>query len=450
MPATDYLNAMHDALMNSRQIRDQWIEQPLPSNDEAERMLLGAILLDTSRLSEVAAEVEPDDFYSPFHRQVYFAMLLLMEQQRPIEVLLIAEQIKQTTGSDVFGGAVTIANLSFGLPHFTDIAEYIGLVAEKARLRKIAKACNAAQQQALEGVATSEMLALGLQSLADEITTKRARSQDGFIAMSDIVRDEVLPNLARLERGEHNKMPTGFPALDNVIGGGIASSDVLLFAGLTSSGKSSLALQIAYQAAAAGYPAAFCAGEMTNCENVNRILSQLSGTTNINSLTHINHDEKLFIEQWADSVKNVPLFFDSRTSDLTTIGNRLRALKVKHGIRLFVLDYIQLFKLDKVERRQRVERIAEVSQEAKRLANELDIAIILVAQFNREGAKSGEPTMFDLEGSSQLEKDASIIAFILRRDDSSDVTIKIVKGRNTGKSEVAARFIGRCVKFEFD
>lgn len=432
--------------------RDEFLERPLPSSEESERVILGSILIDDSAIIDAAAGLEPDDLYSPSNKRIYAAMLELHEAKRPIDPILIGEVLKREGSLEAIGGVPAITNLSWGVPPRTDITQFIEIVRQHAQVRKLIRACNEIITNAASGQETAEsVLATAQVSINDICTSSEAAARnERFIPLDRIIHHDVLPGLEALARGETMKLPTGFEKIDAMIGGGLSTSDVLLLAGLPGSGKSALALQMVYQIANSGTPCAFLAGEMTNRENVNRLLSQVSGMMNVNSLVHLSETDHQFLTEWAYAIRNVPLYFDSRTCDLQTLGAHLRSIVRQHGVKVLVIDYIQLLKVERVDRRHRNERIAEASQEVKRLANELDIAIIEVAQFNRDGAKSGKPGMFDLEGSGQLEKDASLV-FIIDRDEviKHHVTLRIVKGRNTGNGEIPGTFRGHCLKFEF-
>lgn len=354
-----------------------------------------------------------------------------------------------------------ITNLSYGLPYFTNIDSYIKTVREKADLRALVRACNQITSQVLEEEQDTKTIFDNAQKQINDLceSVESGVSNEYFVPLWKVIDNDVLPALENLRHGKTRKVQTGFPAIDTAIGGGISPSDVLLIAADTGAGKSALALQIAYQLTQSGTPTAFLAGEMTNGENVLRLLSQLSGITNLNWLSHITDEEYRILTEWAMAIRDSKMRFDHRISDLSTLRTHIRSVVQRDKVKALVIDYIQLFKLDKVDSRKRHERISEASQEVKRLANELDIAIIEVAQFNREGAKSAQAGLHDLEGSGQLEKDASLI-FILELGDHDfqdsdgrkyrDAKIRIVKGRNVGRGEVNGKFYARSIQFDFN
>ena len=434
------------------------LNKPLPSNDDAERCVLGGILIDNEFIKTAAETLTPEDFYSPFHRVVFKAMLELHSQQKTIDPIVIGEALKRDGMMEV--NTPTVTNLSFGLPYFTGIDEYVEIIEAKSRTRELIRTCNKITSDALaEDVETSELMTAAQNLINDLCLRTQTGTTQRFENLETIVTRDVAKTLDNLRHGISNKIKTGFPAIDSAIGGGISPSDVMLVVADTGAGKSALALQMAYQIACQNIPVAFLAGEMTNGENVNRLLSQVSGITNLNWLTHITDNEYDSLHAWAEHIKNVPLLFDHRTTDLQTLGSHLRSIVRRQGVKVLVIDYIQLLKVDKLERRKRTERISEVSQEIKRLAQDLGIAIIEVAQFNREGAKSGKPSLHDLEGSGQIEKDASLICILEQgEDDVRDSqgrkyrrsTLRVVKGRNSGLAEIDGKFYGASLRFEFE
>lgn len=439
--------------------RERQFDKPLPSSDESERVILGAVILDNEVMRQAADALDAGDFYSPLNRRVFAAMLSLFTAQRPINPALIGEELKKEGSIESIGGVSAITNLTLGVPFFSDIAPYIETVRKKAATRSLIRICGSIMNNALEESDDAENVFANAQALINDIclSVESGRADEHFVPLGKVIDGDVLAALENLRYGRSSKIRTGFNQID-LATGGIAPSDVLLVAADTGAGKSALALQMAYQIAHQGIPTAFLAGEMTNGENVLRLLSQLSGVTNLNWLTHITDPEYKLLVEWATSIKNAPIYFEHRISDMQTLRTHLRSLVRRQKVKVLVIDYIQLFKMERLDRRKRNERIAEASQEVKRLANELEIAIIEVAQFNREGAKSAQAGLHDLEGSGQLEKDASLI-FLLDLSDGEfedgdrrkyrEAKIRIVKGRNVGKGECIGKFYGRSVQFDF-
>lgn len=411
----------------------------LPNNQEAERGLIGLTLVK-GFIPISARTLATTDFYDRANRDIWSAFLELAEEHRTVEPLATTEILKRN------GRETKMSELlaySAGMPPTTEHA-YV----EKIRGASVRRTIIAKLNDGIHALIRGEKGAISdlKRELADIEFIEEGKG--AFVSMADVVEKEIKPALHDLENNVTHKISTGWEAIDRCIGGGISLSDMMLVAALPGAGKSAFVLQLAANIARQGYPVAFLSGEMSNRENGLRLLSQLSGTQNINSLTHIDSGERKFLEDWADEMKKLPIEWNCRTTDVRSLHASLRPI-VEAGAKVLVVDYIQLLKLNKLDRNGRTERITECSQELKRIAMEYEIAIIEVAQFNREGAKSGKPTMQDLEGSSQLEKDTSLILLIDHIEDTKAVNVRIVKGRNTGTTSIDGIFEGWKLTFSF-
>lgn len=397
-----------------------------PYSPDAERYVIGTAVLDGS-VPPVARDLATTEF-SLVNNHTWAAILELDADGMPIEPTSVCEIVRRNKGDLT---VPELMQMTSGIPHNFNPAVYVEKIQSCALRRERIRELN----DEIKAVASGKL----------ELSSVRRNS---FVSLSDIIEREVKPALQDLRHGITHRISTGFPRIDNVIGGGLSTSDVLLVAALTGQGKSAFVLQMAFNIAFAGYPVGFLSGEMSNRENVLRLLSQQTKFMNLNAVTEIDDSELNWLNKSADLLKDVPLYFDSKSFDMQTISRNVRELVKNHGIKVLVLDYIQLLKLNRFDKQTRFERISECSQEVKRLASELEIAVIEVAQFNREGAKSGKPKLHDLDGASQLEKDISL-CFILDRDGSDNINLRVEKGRNAGKCEIAGRFTGINLNFEF-
>lgn len=433
----------------------------LPAAIDAEKMLIGSALLDNDRFGDFEYLTE-DHFYHPMHRAVFKAMQALHARSEPLDAVLIAnETAKLNNGNDsaLDIRATTIAQIAIGMPQGIALQEYIGLVVEKYKLRSVIRRLNAVLAEALQADATIEAITTQVSQTAAEVEEFAASGSNGglggFDTFATVIDRDVMPYLAKLNSPDgvaSEKATTGFNLLDKSIGGGFTKGDFVVIAGKTSSGKSALALQAAFNAAKAGHTAAFLAGEMTVRENALRVLSQITKQTNLASAVHLDRTEYDLMVEWAQYVREVPLYLDHRITDIRTLAAHARQLKRKANLRLLVVDYLQIFKpdLEQAAKRSRFEAISQVSFDLKRLAMELDITVIGVSQMNRVGGKASSPSMHDSDGSSQIEKDASIYIMVDREENTPNVKIRIEKGRNTGLAAMNATFIGRCVRFEIE
>lgn len=416
----------------------------LPNSPEIERQLIGQCLLD----GKVVPDVRGTDFYSPVWRACWVAMQELDDEGREIEPLGLWEKIKNEKAGFEYS---VVTNSTYGLVSSDkSVSKWVEQLRNYAVRRYLMHELSK-QIDYLQNESDVTECVNRLENRIDLVRTEFGPKDERFVALSQIIDEEVLPALDKLRDGKTEKIRTGFEVLDHAIGGGLGTSDVAIVAGLPGGGKSAFVLQMAAQIAKQNIPVAFLSGEMTNKENGLRLVSQEADFVNLNSIIHLYQDQYDHLREWAIALKGLPIFIDHKTCDIQTMAAHLKALVRRKGVKVLFVDYIQLLKLQRTtDKRSRHERITEASQEMKRIANELEIAVVEVAQFNREGAKGGKPTMFDLEASGQLEKDTSLI-FIIDRDEMQpqEITVRIVKGRNTGKAEIKGRFKGETLKFEF-
>lgn len=408
----------------------------LPGDEMAEKFIIGTTLAD-GRIPPSARDLATTDFHSPVYRAAWGAFLELDADGREIEPFAAFDIIKRTKPNFEISH---LTQTTVGMTKFNEAIYVKKIKSESARRNKIRELWTGIEELQNGG---------DISWLKNRLEDLDLGKQNRFRSLAEILETEVKPALIDLHRGITNRIPTGFEAIDRVIGGGLSLSDVLLVAALPSSGKSAFVLQTAVSIAKQGVPVAFLSGEMSDGENAKRLLSQAARFLNLNSAVHISSDELDFLTKWADALKTLPIHFDSKTYDLQSLARSLRSLIDETGIKVLFIDYIQLLKLNRFEKQSRYERITECSQEVKRIAMEFGIAVVEVAQFNREGAKSGKPSMHDLEGSSQLEKDTSLIFILDREENSDEVTLRIVKGRNTGTCEIKGRFTGATLNFSF-
>ncbi len=409
----------------------------LPNNPQLEGQFIGQCLVER-RL--VTPDLSTADFYNPNHRAAWSAILDLTDKQQEIEPFAI---VRFANGANLT--VPELMQLTHGLVIADDMRPHVADLKTLARRRYLMRELSS-HLDTLQQTGETDGVIESLEIICERFRTGTVET--GFQSLADVIDTEVKPALDELVKGQTKKIATGFSGLDHAIGGGITLSDVILVVSDTGAGKSAFVLQLADQIAKQGLGVAFVSGEMRNRENGLRLLSQNTNTINLNSVVRISSSESDLLHEWADAIKGRPIFFDHNSGDLQTVKSHLRKLIKQQNIKVLVLDYIQLYRLTRNDKFGRVERLTEVSQEVKRIANEFGICVIEVAQFNRQGAKSDRPTMHDLEGSGQLEKDTSLIFIIDRTENSENIELRIVKGRNSGLCTLQGRFEGRTLRFE--
>lgn len=417
------------------------VEQ-LPNNIDAERGIIGLSLIE-QRIPPIAKHLATTDFYSPLARHAWTAFLELEADGAAIEPLAASQIVKRNGGTY---GIAELMQTTHGIPDSLNPKRFVDEVKKASNLRHIMRRLGGVIESAAEGKIEISEIKREIIELESEVAPAGA-----FRSIADILETDVTAKLEDLRHGITRRISTGWDAVDKAIGGGLTLSDVLVVAAVTGGGKSAFVLQLAAQIAQQGIPVAFASGEMTDEENGARLLSQSANTFNLNSATYIPDSEYYDLLQWKEYLKQLPIWINSTSSDLASLSKSLRYLVEEKGVQVLVIDYLQLFKTHKGDQNRRTERIAEVSQELKRIAMEFKLALIEVVQFNREGAKALKPSLFDLADSSQIEKDASLV-FIIdidREKGQQEVTIRIEKGRNVGDAEIKGLFNGMKLRFEF-
>ncbi|HNU07505.1 MAG TPA: replicative DNA helicase, partial [Pyrinomonadaceae bacterium] len=228
--------------------RDQYLEKPLPSSPDSERVILGAILLDNQLISQAIEHLRPEDFYSPLHRRIFKAMIALFERSERIDPILIGEELKKDGSIESIGGIATITNLTYGLPHFSDIFDYAKVVKDKSIIRSLIKVCNQITSEALaEEEEASDILDHAEQqifALADE------RTRQGFAHIRPIAESVLarVEEYAKRETHALTGLATGFRDLDEKTSG-LQKTDLIIIAARPSMGKTAMCLTMAQNAA---------------------------------------------------------------------------------------------------------------------------------------------------------------------------------------------------------
>lgn len=417
-------------------VRDQVFERALPNSAEAERAILGAILLDNALIAQAVAELRPEDFYIPSHRRIFMAMVTLSEMRIEIDPVLIGEELRKENALEAVGGISFITNLTYGLPHSTNIAHYSKIVRDKSTLRKLIKAAHKITQLSVdEEDSTEEVLAqasdlifkLSLESQIESKSTARDYREVGIV---------VSETFDRWQAGDSVSVPTQIPELDARLNyGGLASGDLVVIAARTSFGKSALALQIALSSARSGIPVLYFSLEMS-AERL--FIRNLASTSQV---PHYKISPRTFqfnaglanvVRASVPFVSKLPISVDHTTRKLRRLAvvarEWHRGLSPEQKKRaLIITDYMQLVD-NKLDRRSRNDEVAGISIELKSMATELGIPVVGVSQLTRSPAKDNRrPELSDLRESGQLEQDADLVIFPWSEDGLKDDQVRGMK-----------------------
>ncbi len=431
-----------------------------PQAMEAEQSVLGGLLLDNRRWDEVADVVSDEDFYFQNHREIYRAILALCEDNHPADVVTASEWLEKNGRLDTVGGLAYLGSLAKNTPSTANLAAYARIVRERAILRRLIGAANDIVESAYspEGRSPSEILDHAEQVIF-EIAQRDSRRRSGFMPLKGLLT-QAIDRIEELFDSESplTGVPTGFTDLDDITSG-LQPSDLIIIAGRPSMGKTSLAMNIAENAAVGcKLPVAVFSMEMPGQQLAMRMLASLG---RINA--HRIRTGKLSDDDWprltsaVGLLNEAPVYVDD-TPALTPLELRSRARRLhrEHGLGLLIVDYLQLMQAtDSTE--NRATEISNITRSLKIMAKELNVPLIAMSQLNRslESRPNKRPVMSDLRESGAIEQDADVILFIYRdevyNDDSADKgTAEIIVGkqRNGPTGTVRLTFLGEYTRFE--
>jgi replicative DNA helicase len=437
---------------------DTTLERPLPSNLDAERSILGAILLDNHALNTAIENVRPEDFFLDQHRRVYVQMIALGESQQAIDLVTLTEELHRHGELEAAGGAPYLSSLADGMPRVSNVEHYARIVKEKALLRNLIHTTHNIQQKALEGEDGADMILDSAESSIFALAEDRIKA--GLIPVKDIVRD----NFERLERifreGKSiTGVSTGYAELDKLLSG-LQNSELLILAARPSQGKTALALNLAENIAIrAGMPVAVFSLEMSKESLLQRLVASVASIDAHKFRTgHLNREDWRRMTEALGTISSAPLWIDDAGStSVLEIGAKARRLKRDKGLSMLVVDYLQLITA-RGRFNSRQEEVASISRGLKGLAKELQIPVLVLSQLTRAPEREERgPQLSDLRESGAIEQDADVVMFIhrpnwgkmdLSPEERDQAEIVIAKQRNGPTDKVKFVFRSRLTRFE--
>ncbi len=425
-----------------------------PQNIEAERSVLGALMLDKDAIIKVANLVHIGDFYKDDHNLIFEAMIELYEKREPIDVLSLSNRLEEKNQLDKIGGSSYLTSLVNSVPSSSNVAHYAKVVQKKSTLRK------------LIGVA-SEITELGYKEEEDVEKVLDEAEQKLFGVSQKYIKQDFVPiksilesafnRIDELHKGDHSLrgVPSGFPDMDNILAG-FQKSDLIILAARPALGKTSLALDLARQIATLQkIPVGIFSLEMSSDQLIDRMLSAQADvdlwrlrTGRLKSGE--GDDDFQRIGEAMGVLSEAPIFIDDTGSanvmEMRTMARRLQA---EHNVGLIIIDYLQLMEGRSTGGDNRVNEISEISRALKQLARELNIPIIALSQLSRavESRSPQIPKLSDLRESGSIEQDADIVMFLYREDrekpdtpNKNIIDVIIAKHRNGPVGKVSLYF----------
>jgi len=440
-------------------VEEQRLKVP-PNSVEAEQSLIGGLMLNKSAWDKVADVVTSEDFYRNDHRIIYSAIAELVEHGNPCDVVTVSEFLDKRAELGKAGGLEYLAALANETPGAANARAYANIVRERAMLRSLINAGNEIAGSAFttDGSSASDLVDQAERRVF-EIAEKGARGRVGFRALKQILPETVdRIDVLHQSDGEITGIATGFSELDKLTAG-LQGGDLVIVAGRPSMGKTSLAVNIAENAAiGTKVPTAIYSMEMPAQQLAFRMISSLGRVDMRHLRTGQFPDEDWSrINTAVQLMSDAPIFIDD-TAGLspTEIRARARRLQREHGLGLIVVDYLQLMQVPG-NKENRATEISEISRSLKALAKELNLPIIVLSQLNRsvEQRTDKRPVMSDLRESGAIEQDADVIIFIYREEVYNPDTpkkgladVSIAKQRNGPIGDFLLTFVGKYTKFE--
>jgi replicative DNA helicase len=392
-------------------------EKVPPQAIEAERAVLGGILLDQEAATRAVEIVKPEAFYHPGHARIFRAMIALFMRREPIDAMTLAEELRKSGDLDPSGGIAYLTELVDSVPSAANIEYYAKIVLDKFMLRQLIGASSEIARDCYRAESDAD-------TILDEAEQKifrvsESRISQGFLHVKDVLK-ERFEEIQRVHetRESITGLPTGFIDLDKYTAG-FHPGDLVIIAGRPSMGKTSFAMNVAQHVALEGHrPVAVFSLEMSKELLVQRLLcseAQVDAQKVRRGFTSAKDIERL--TNAAGLLSEAPIFIDD-TPAISTLDMRARArrLKAEHDISLIVIDYLQLARTnERIENRQ--QEISSISRSMKALAKELSVPVCALSQLSRAVESRGgdkRPMLSDLRESGAIEQDADVVLFLYR------------------------------------
>ena len=436
-----------------------------PTDIDAEKAVLGAMLKSTDARADVSEMLLPDDFYLKEHKEIYLTMLDMDRRGTGIDITTVYSALKQRKTADMVGGMTYLGKLMDDAIVVSNAKYYAEIVSDKSKMRQLIEEAESMRDAAYSGELPPEDILDNAEQRILNIANKAQRSQ--YMHVNDVIIENLrtMQELAK-QGGAVKGIETGFRDVDKILGG-FQKTDLIILAARPGVGKTAWALNVAGHAATNGYKVMVFSLEMANTQLGQRLLSM---TANV-PLENIRNGE-LEADDWESLSMAQESFFETdmvidEASVITPVEmkNKCRRFKQeKGGLDLVVIDYLQLMSMGGYRIEQREKEIAAITRSIKIMAKELDCAVILLSQLSRGPEQRGGdhmPKLSDLRDSGAIEQDADVVVFLKRddyynnEDEKAEVNentaltcaVNIAKHRNGPVGIANLTWIPRYVKF---
>ncbi len=439
--------------------RDQMLERPLPHSAESERAILGAIILDNGLVNQAIELLRPEDFYVRAHYHLFRAMISMSERGAEINPILLGEELRRESALEQVGGIAFISEITYGLPHFTNLTHYAKVVRDASMLRQLVKVANKITSEALEAEEDASLILDHAEQMIFALADERTRK--GFSHVKPVA-DAILEKVQELGgRGVTlTGLTTGFTELDKLTSG-LQPSDLIIVAARPSMGKTSLCLTLAQNAAIqANAVVGVFSLEMSKESLVMRMLCS-EGHVDAHRFRSgfLSRDEWARLAGALGTLSETKIFIDD-TPGISVLEMRAKARRLaaeQKRLDLIIVDYMQLMSGSSKRSESRQQEVSQISRELKGLAKELNVPLVALSQLSRapEARTDHRPLLSDLRESGSIEQDADVVAFIYREEqynrteeNAGIAEVIVAKQRNGPTDTVKLAFLKEFTRFE--
>ena len=437
-----------------------------PQAVEIERVVLGALMVDSDAFSVVSELLKPETFYEPRHQKIYEAIRNMNMDERPVDIMTLNDELSKMGEIDKVGGVDYLMEISSQVASAAHVESHARILAEKYMQRQLIHFAGDIETKAYDSSVDVDELMQQAEGSLFQISQNNMK-QD-FTQVAPVVKNAVeILQRAASNKGGLTGIPTGYTGMDEITSGWQAS-DLVIIAGRPAMGKTSFALSIAKNVAVDyGVPIGFFSLEMNNVQLVNRLISnvcEVSGRKILNGQLDPSDWERL--DKRIGRLTDAPIYVDD-TPGLSVFELRTKARRLvrEKGVKIIMIDYLQLMNANGMKFGSRQEEVSTISRSLKGLAKELDIPVLALSQLsrnveNREGLEVKRPQLSDLRESGAIEQDADMVLFVHRpeyyhiyQDEKGNdlhgmAQIIIAKHRKGSTGDVLLNFRGEFTRFQ--
>lgn len=437
-----------------------------PQAVELEKVVLGALMIDSDAFSMVSEILKPETFYEPRHQKIYQAIQTMNMEERPVDIMTLIDELTKMGEIDKIGGASYLMDISSQVASAAHIEYHARILAQKALARQLIHYAGDIETRAFdESVDVDELM----QHAEGELFSISQNNMKQDYTQVDPVIKEALDILKRAaaNAGGLTGIPTGFAGLDDMTSGWQAS-DLVIIAGRPAMGKTSFALSIAKNVAVDYHvPTAFFSLEMNNVQLVNRLISNVCEVSGHKILTgQLDDEDWKRLDTKIRALTGAPIYIDDTPGlSIFELRTKARRLVREKGVKLIMIDYLQLMNANGMKFGSRQEEVSTISRSLKGLAKELNVPVLALSQLsrnveNREGLEGKRPQLSDLRESGAIEQDADMVLFVHRpeyyriyQDEKGNdlhgmAQIIIAKHRKGATGDVLLNFRGEFTRFQ--